>query len=360
MRITDRFNILESVVHDVGDGTINILITSVDFDAVGSAVGLYYLLRELGGNARIFYLGSFALRQKSELRSNFNLHQIVKPYYSYRRDPHGDFIALVDSCDVGDDRLGPLKNKIDPVIIIDHHQALRVIRNKLNFIVLDTSVSAASTLVIELLQKLQLLERATIMPFERRQISVMLAMGIYTDSRGLTHMTSRDEDAYEYICGYIDDMRDLDHLICFPSPDEAVEYQRFADRHNLVEGDTIIASVGSIKPMHIHEVSVVADQFVQRPGINIAIVYGALQINSHDARLKVSVRQRHCDKLHSFDTMMKNLFGQGAGGRFDGNGGAMGGADLVLGRGVYDRIQQIETDVMRRISKRLKAIYRVA
>jgi nanoRNase/pAp phosphatase (c-di-AMP/oligoRNAs hydrolase) len=361
MRVTGQLGVLEEVIRNVGKGSINILIAGVDFDAVGSAIGLYYLLREMGSKPRIFYTGEFTLRQEKFMNQRYGLDKLVRPLHRHKRDPYGDHFALVDSSDKNDNRLGPVRNMIDPVIIIDHHHTLRITMTRLKFVVLDTTVSAASTLVIEMLQKRGIFDSPRVTDFERKLMSLMLAMGIYTDSRSLTTLTPRDEVAYQKVCDNLaGNMDEMERLLNFPSPEDAIRYQRFAKRHNIVEGDTIVASAGFINPKHLIEVSVIADELVKPANINLAIVYGAISVGAHGATIKVSVRQKVCKDPKAFDYMLKKLFGDGAGSRPDGCGGAMGGAEVVLNHWAYTQVQKIETEVMQRISQRLKAIRRVA
>jgi nanoRNase/pAp phosphatase (c-di-AMP/oligoRNAs hydrolase) len=118
---TKRLESLRKVLTN-REGDLNILVTQVDPDAVGSAVVASAIFELMGKKSKIHYCGNFGHPQNRAISNRFNLKSEMSQVPDDNKDEYLgalDNIVLVDSSLADDSRVGAV---IDPIIVIDHHR----------------------------------------------------------------------------------------------------------------------------------------------------------------------------------------------------------------------------------------------
>lgn len=179
---------------------IRIVVTShynPDGDAVGSAMAMYHVLKQLNDSVEVIFPNSFPefLRwiQESEKSLFFEQNQVE----SYKIINSADLIFCLDYNAL--DRLGEmeeaLRNAGGIKILIDHHPNPN--RKEFNYIYHDTSASSTAELVFGFLQLFNLGHLIT------RQVAESLYTGIITDTGSLSFNCNKAE-TYHIIAELVD------------------------------------------------------------------------------------------------------------------------------------------------------------
>ena len=179
-----------------------IVITQVDPDAIGSALGLQTMLTDAGIQTSIVYCGRFGHPQNRALINQLSLSSVLIPADKFT-PPAGSRFALVDSSAINEARLPEAMKPLDPVIIIDHHRHAGNLERAGRFVLIDETVGSASTLVTELLFAMNA-QGPESLPLPQFEAAAALALGIFPDTRSLTGASKRDRDAYGLLTEYID------------------------------------------------------------------------------------------------------------------------------------------------------------
>jgi len=344
---TDRMDRFEEVVSSHEE--FSIIITQVDPDALGSAFGMLHLLGLFNKQGSIYYCGGFAHPQNRAIANKYNLKSKMLPI----KDLPDDIpTILVDSSLGKDGRMGDIE--IDPIIVVDHHRGSNLKENGKNFIWIE-DVGSACTLIIELLLALSekhpnLIETerglspAEYVLDQNRDIALLLAMGIYKDSKELMSATHRDRDAYGYACRFVKKKK-IKQLIDYPLP--ASHFKNLAKALNKPEerGSYLVAGVGVIDSSNGDDLSTIADYFLRKDGISLVIVWGII-----DGAVRISAR--NSDLSTPLDDFLKARFGEFAGAKLTPDGRGEGGAMLKLDLGIWDH-QDVKDELENMVRKRI-------
>ncbi|OGL94888.1 hypothetical protein A2348_05370 [Candidatus Uhrbacteria bacterium RIFOXYB12_FULL_58_10] len=280
-----------------------ILVAQVDPDGIGSALGLAAIACHLGVEASIFYAGSFGHPQMIMLWEAFGLAGRICPVEAI--DP-GFPVALVDSSKTSDARFG--ERSLDPAIVIDHHGDAREVRmDRFHCVV---PVGAASSLVACLGARLGVTFG--------RDVSTLLAMGIHTDTDGLTYVGTRPIDRYAYAWLMDTGDQELVHRISrFPMSERACTIvQRLLTHRSMYRGNILLSHPPSaLEPTEGEYLAFAADILVRHEDARLVLALGV--VGDH---VRVSARTR--EPALPLPRILVHLFGPNSGAK-ECSGGAL-------------------------------------
>ncbi len=320
----DRLEKFKKVVIDT-QGSLVIVMTQVDLDAIGSAMLLAAILEKIKPDAlvKIFYSGVIGHPQNEDVFNSYNLDQKIKPIGEWAGDK-GDFLILVDSSSTNDSRL-PHQLATNPLIVIDHHKPPDIEESPRQFIWVE-SVGATCTLLIELCYALKIDIDFT--KDKWRHLTVLTALGIYSDTSHLVNASRRDREAYGQITKDLEP-EELNRFLQYTFPDEYNDIFARALLSRMRNGSRLVAGVGVLQEKEGDYLSIIAEHFLQTKGITLAIVWGIL-----DGAVKLSARST--DKDLNLDSFLKKRFGKdAAGGKRNSYGRSEGGGKVPFDLGVF-------------------------
>jgi len=268
-----------------------------DPDALGSAVLLEAILRELGATDVRILTGSLGHPQNRNLVEKCG---IVLRHPNHERIARGLHCTVDTSPPLGMSNTAPVEPVRDYFFVADHHadpeeveeacraQGVRTV--KLGYVGLP--VGSTSTFMAVIAAAFGLLE--TVGPKGR----AAAALGIYTDTSALLHGTTpldfqmfevltRDEATEELL----DDLRD------YRVPPEWFEYRNAAFAHLETRGGVRIAPVGYVRDDHRDVIAEIANDLLRIEGTSIAVVVAVTQRGTEvsvraDSRLLGEDRER--------------------------------------------------------------------
>lgn len=315
----DRFL---SIAHTL-QGQVSIFVSQVDPDALGSAMGLDYILERVRGEAhvpsQIIYGGSIGHPQNRAIINRFNLQKYLVQV-STANLAKSLPTALVDSSVIEDVRL-PLIAEYPPKITIDHHRGSTIFGNGETFVLIE-DVGAASTLVHELMEVCEV----EIGPVDRH-IKILMALGIHTDTKGLLGAHQRDLAAYQkLVCGV--SAEELAPFVNYRVGPQYFDYFKRALDCREQQGSRLIAGLGFMDPSDGDQLATVADDFLRQDGVSLVVVWGIIGN-------KVRVSARCSDISTPLDDFLKKRFTAKAGAKLTPDGRGEGGALLELDLGIW-------------------------
>lgn len=251
-----------------------IVITQVDPDAIGAAFGMDLIL---GGGNTIIYSGGVSHAQNRALCNRFNLLSQMTHVRDVSMEQLEN-VVLVDSCKGNDSRF-PFQ--LDPLIMIDHHLETDLKDSNKVFYWLDSKVGSASTMVCELLR-----ESGLDIP---KNVALMLALGVYTDTKSNVATCERDRDAYGWAVSNAD-YSDLVKLIRYKrSPNYLKHLAAAVSNQKSGHGGRLLATPGTINVKDGDDLSSIADEFLRQTGVTVAIIWAVVEADSGE-RIRVSAR----------------------------------------------------------------------
>jgi nanoRNase/pAp phosphatase (c-di-AMP/oligoRNAs hydrolase) len=270
---------------------------SGDPDALGSAVLLEAILRELGAHDVRILTGSLGHPQNRNLVEKCG---IVLRHPNHERIARGLHCTVDTSPPLGMSNTGPVEPVREFFFVADHHadpdeverdcrmQGVRAV--KLGFVGLP--VGSTSTFMAVIAAAFGLLD--AVGPEGR----AAAALGIYTDTSALLHATTpldfqmfelltRDEATEELL----DDLRD------YRVPPEWFQYRNAAFANVQVRGGVRIAPAGYVPDEHRDVIAEIANDMLRVEGTSIGVVVAVTQRGTEvsvraDSRLLGEARER--------------------------------------------------------------------
>ncbi|HEX6740159.1 MAG TPA: hypothetical protein VF310_17895 [Vicinamibacteria bacterium] len=268
-----------------------------DPDALGSAVLLEAILRELGAREVRILTGTLGHPQNRNLveRCGIELHDP-----NTGRMPRGLHCMVDTSPPLGMSNTSPVEPVRDYFFVADHHadpeeveancREAGVRRVKLAFVgvpVGSTSAfMAALAMAFGVLQNLDAPRRAA------------AALGIYTDTSALLHgSTPLDFRMFEKLTRDEETLDVLDELRDYRVPPEWLAYQAEAIKHLEVTGAVRVAPVGYVGAAHRDVIAEIASNLLRVEGTSIGIAVAVTEMGTEasvraDSRLLGGDRQR--------------------------------------------------------------------
>jgi nanoRNase/pAp phosphatase (c-di-AMP/oligoRNAs hydrolase) len=248
-----------------------------DPDALGSAVLLEAILRELGATDVRILTGSLGHPQNRHLVEECG---IVLRHPNHERITRGLHCTVDTSPPLGMSNTAPVEPVREYFFVADHHadpqevekdcrdQGVRAV--KLAFVGLP--VGSTSTFMAVVAAAFGLLE--TIGAKGR----AAAALGIYTDTSALLHATTPlDFQMFEHLTRDEATEELLDDLRDYRVPAEWFEYRNAAFQRVERRGGVLIAPVGYVRDEHRDVIAEVANDLLRVEGTSIAIVVAVTQ-----------------------------------------------------------------------------------
>jgi len=290
---------------------MSIILSHVDPDSIGSALAMQEILSSFGRNANIYYCGYFGHPQNRAIANKFNLKNIFLPIEKLE-DYENDFV-LLDSSAINDERLCQAKDKLNPIIIIDHHRGMRTKIDDQNFHWIE-DMGACCTLLIELMEKLEIkIEKKT---------ALVLALGIFTDTKSL--VSCKDEDLLAYLSMKAHfQPEEFNDSVNYALPESHYHNINVATGGFRREGASLVASCGYMDASNGDDLASLADFFIRMEGVTFVLVWGII-----GGVLRICARNENMTV--PLDEYLKKNFSERAGAKLTPDGRGEGGVKFEL------------------------------
>jgi len=283
-----------------------------DPDAISAAVALKAIAQSIGMSVTIAYGGEITHHENRAFVNllGLDLRRVTRGSYEIKKHQN---IALVDCQPNGNLTVLDEQDYRRIRVIIDHHQILQHLRDKLPkdvFIDIRPEVNASASILAEYLKSLKIDPSSG--------FATALFYGIYTDTKKFSKLSRVDLKAIEFIAGKVD--YDLVDKIEHPDiSKETASVLAKAIINRKEYGNIVISNVEFINSRDA--LAEAADFLLRLEGVNTVLVFGIV-----DDTIELSARTR--DVRVNIGAVMKEAFsGIGSGGGHT----RMGGARIALG-----------------------------
>jgi nanoRNase/pAp phosphatase (c-di-AMP/oligoRNAs hydrolase) len=312
------------------------------------------ILRVLGHESTIYYAGKVAHPQNEALCNKYNLLSKMKPVRDLFEEVDGVVTPLPANVVLVDSNLardGRLPAPVSPRVVVDHHRNSDVEEAAGVFVWLDEDgVGAASTMIVELLSEL-----APEGWEFRADLAVMLALGIYTDTKGRTRAGERDDAAYTW-CKRFANNSDLMRLILYKRPFSFLKHMargvRYIEKHDTYRQGRILAGLGRLPEKQGDDLAMVADELLRTIGAPFAGVWALVETHvgvTNDTVLKIRFCARSEELGINLASELQKRFGKNSGAKILPDGTGEGGALFEFPAGPWLRDDEMEEIVNKRI-----------
>ena len=315
----DRIEAFRSAVAALSSPTF-VVLTQVDPDAIGAAAAMAWILEQLRPDlmVSICACGSIGHPQNRVLINRCGLGSLLKPITTLQEHPDACQV-LVDSSMSVDNRL-PVGMTLSPQIVIDHHRGSDLLDDPERFVWIE-DLGATCTMVTELAEALDI-------PLPQvRHLPLLLAMGIYTDTRALIAASARDRGAYDRLIDQLD-IIEFQSLLDYPLPESHYDNLLHALTRCEQRGSRLLTSVGHIRPEDGDDLSTFANYLLRRDGVTLVVVWGII-----DSTVRISARNANLSD--PLDAFLRARFGASSGAKLAPDGRGEGGARLRLDLGLW-------------------------
>ena len=328
-------------------GTINILITQVDPDALASAFMMVELVHRIRGGdngVKVFYGGAIGHQQNRAICNRLGLSD--RMHHASKMMKESDFhnLVLLDSNKAEDGRCLSGR-KFDPVIVVDHHRGSDFQDGEGKFILIE-DIGATSTLMFELF------EGAGYKFDGVNSIALLLAVGIHTDTNNLVSCTERDVSAYGKLMPYIDH-QELMAVFNYPLLQTDYTCMLTALTNVSQKGASLITNIGAVTSRDGDILSTLADYLIRKDGVSVVIVWGLMLDTKH-----VRISARSTDISLDLAAFLREAFGPSSGGKFMPDGKSIGGGVISIDFPYWLTSETI-TEALALVKKRIEsAVFR--
>jgi nanoRNase/pAp phosphatase (c-di-AMP/oligoRNAs hydrolase) len=326
------------MVFKTNPGLCRIIVTQIDPDSMGAAYCLKQILEiAFQRQTRICYCGKIGHPQNKYIFKRYNLGEYFFPIEE-EQDADQGLIIFVDSCSLNDRRL-PAGKCFSPKIIIDHHREERgLIVDNGDKMVWIEDVGAASTLVCELCQVVD----ASILNI--KEVALLLAFGIHSDTKGLIFGGRRDHRAHMLLLERCD-LEERMKVSLFTIPASFCQQFETALANKRIKGSRLVTGVGIVAEEDGDNISTIADYLIRRDGTHIVVVWAII-----GNFVRISARSR--DYKVPLDEFLRSVFRNG-GAKITPEGYGEGGARLKLSLTGFSSIPCESNSVVGKVSQNM-------
>ena len=268
-----------------------------DPDAMGSAVGLQYLFKQLGYTSNIVYRGDISHPQNKTLVNVLNLN--------FTKMKNEDTIQAEGAVVCVD---GTEKNSVadgnNLGLVIDHHKN----ETKAKFSIIEPSYGACSTMVFKLI-KTMLKDKWK--GKDSIAIFTALLLGIRTDTNDLIseNMTRDDFVAYQELLDVVD-KEALQKVMNYPLPKYLYDHRlALHTEGNYYEANGVfVGGIGFITSSQRDAIAVLSEEYARMETVNTSIIFAIVNKDT----LQVSIRSSNVSL--DVGAMCSELFGNYGGG----------------------------------------------
>ena len=327
MKSADVFPLLNALM---GQDTrsVTILVTQMDPDAIGSALALKLLLQQgYGRNTLIYYCGGIGHKQNETIMNLLDLWTHFREIHLMPQSAPDaldmQLFSLVDSASIYDARLGKLKGKVEPRLVIDHHRGPALQNPKEGDIVwLETQLGSASTMLVELWRMYFEANSGKVTPNDYQSMFIALCMGIYTDTSELIQATKRDREAWDWLMTYVQP-EDLKPFMNYPLDKQQFVNEYHAWENQVSHGSVLVSNCGYMDVKHGDDLSTIANRYLRISQYTQVYLWGIIE-----GKIRVSVRSE--DVSLPLDQHLRAIFGEASGAKVSKDGHGEGGALIML------------------------------
>jgi len=290
-----------------------IWIAGPDPDAIGSAVGLQWLLKQKGIVSDIWYSGVISHPQNRTMVNLLN----VKLSNALEEEYEADNYLTKFCVDCTPKNINFPKNvdsKID--VIIDHHP--KNLKSEEGFQLVDMrSTGSCGAIIYDWIKHLNLIEKLE-EDEEGAEVSTSILLAVFNDTDSLTSedIQALDFEAYQNLHKYCD-INKFKNTLAYPIPkyflDVKMEAMKPENTHIL--NTTHISCVGYLSVNRRDILAQISDENVRLEGISTSIVFAII-----DGNLEGCCRSS--DVALNLHTFTQNIFGKEfSGGKFSKSAG---------------------------------------
>lgn len=280
-----------------------------DPDAIGSAIGLCWLMKKVNAqtSSTIYYGGEVSHPQNRTLVNLLNIQmkrvQAKKEYEEYALK------VFVDVASAGQKNLQ--STKVVPDIIIDHHED----NPDGDYILKDIRViGATATIVCSYIRD----AGYELNPEVEEDVNVATALlfAIENDTGNLVSENTRqlDADCFLYLLNRVD-INILTNVRDYPIPRYFFELEGTANKNKQIVGSVLVTGLEYLKKERRDALPYIADKFLRMEGIETVVVFGIIE-----DYLVASLRTTN--KSISLNNICHSIFGEAYSGAKTGSGGA--------------------------------------
>ena len=304
---------LEEIFQDSDSNEHKVAIithASPDPDAIGSSVGIQWLLRKkLGIPSVIFYSGEIDSSENKTLLNVLSLN--LTRLEEFNQEDYTK-VFLVDSIEqnIGDDI------DIDVDVIFDHHRSSPKKPKEDYELVEIRPVGACCTLVYNYIMENEVQFSKEGSGLNDVVVATAMLLGIKTDTNDLlsSSTVALDHSAYQGLAK-ISDSNKVNAIKCYPLPKWLLEIEREAAKNEVYIGSAYVSFIGAVSTVKKSGLYIIADRMIRFEGITTAVVFGIV-----DDEIHVSVRS--IDVSLDVDGFCKKILGKNkAGGKLGIGGG---------------------------------------
>lgn len=242
-----------------------------DPDAIGSAVGLTWLIKKVNSlvSTNIYYGGEVSHPQN---RTLINLLNIQMKRVDEKKD-YAEYAVkvFVDVASAGKKNLQ--STNVVPDIIIDHHED----NPEGDYILKDIRVIGATATIIcdyirsagfDLNQEIE----------EDANVATALLFAIENDTGNLVSENTRqlDADCFLYLLNRVD-INILTNVRDYPIPRYFFELEGIANKNKQVVGSVLVTGLEYLKRERRDALPYIADKFLRMEGIETVVVFGIIE-----------------------------------------------------------------------------------
>jgi len=296
---------------------VNIAIHDApDPDAMGSAVGIQFLLKNYGIDSNIYYRSEISHPQNKTLVNVLNI-QMLK----IANKIDNDYKTITVDCT----EKNSCVKKVD--FVIDHHKETTTSKQK----IILPQFGACSSIVFNLIKGLSKEDNWS----EHTDVFTALLLGIRTDTNDLIseNMIKDDFIAYQELLD-ISDKEKLQKVMNYPLPRYSYDKRLLLHKEgNSSESDGVfVGGIGFILEAQRDVISVLAEEYARMDSISTAIIFAIVD----KSKLQISVRSSNVSL--DVGSMCKELFNG-----FGGGTSYKGGASIPLN--FYSQLENGEKDL---------------
>jgi len=273
------------------DTVINICMhNGPDPDAIGSALGMQFILNNLGWNSQIYYSGEISHPQNKTLVNVLDI-----PLSKTEENIEG-----INICVDGTEANSCVKTAD---FVIDHHKNI----TKAKLSIIEPSYGSCVSLIWQLFKELKIE-----LTSEDSNVATALLLGVRTDTNDLTseNMVVEDFTAYQELLDFAD-KEALQKIMNYPLPrylyDKRINLHR---EGNFYESNgTFVGGIGFITGAQRDAIAILSEEYTRMESVNTAVIFAI----TDKKNLHVSIRS----SLTSLDVgaLCHELFGDFGGGK---------------------------------------------
>jgi nanoRNase/pAp phosphatase (c-di-AMP/oligoRNAs hydrolase) len=317
-----------------GDKVAIFLQDNPDPDAIGSALGLSWLIKKINSGliTNIYYGGEVSHPQNRTLVNLLNIQMKrvdgQKDYEEY------ELKILVDVASAGKKNLQSVM--VQPDIIIDHHED----NPEGDYILKDIRViGATATIICDYIRASGFDLDSEVE--EDTNVATALLFAIENDTCNLVSENTRqlDADCFLYLLNRVD-INILTNVRDYPIPRYFFELEGIANKNKQIVGSVLVTGLEYLKKERRDSLPYIADKFLRMEGIETVVAFGIIEDH-----LVASLRTTN--KSISLNNICHSIFGEAYSGAKTGSGGARVPLGIIAPNKATENVRNMVWEALR-------------